>query len=107
MNNLINSEYRGRILTQLEIRDLSILHIAIAMLGTIQIYKGGDLRISWNGVPHLVYPNNIKPQYSIAYFKREKLYKVFYPYPSNRGEQKRLNFSTKEEVINYLNQNEK
>lgn len=102
---LIHSDLCGKILNQTQIIELSEKKVAISSLTQIQKIVGGDLRISNQGVPHLLYPNNIKPLYSICYFKKSKLYKVFYPYPSIFGKQNRINFLHYTQVINYLTKN--
>ncbi len=99
---LINTNLCGKILNQEQVANLGQKKLAIRMLALIQIYIGGDLRISWQGVPHLLYPNKNKPEYSIAYFRTAKIYKVFYPYPSKFGKQNRINFLHYTQVINYL-----
>jgi hypothetical protein len=100
-------KYRGKILANTEIDKLAETELAIAKLAFVQIYIGGDLRISFNGVPHLLYPNKASPQFSVAYFKSKKFYRIFYPYPSFLGIQKRINKETPQEVIRYLEDNVK
>lgn len=95
----------GKILNQLEVAHFSTKHIAISMLAQIQIYIGGDLRISWQRVPHLLFPDKDKPQYSIAYFKKSKMFRVFYPYPSGNIKQNKKDFTHYIQVINYLTDN--
>ncbi len=40
------------------------------------------LRISNNGVPHLVFFAPDEITYSICYFAKKRRFKIFYPYPS-------------------------
>ena len=102
MNKLIYTNLCGKILNQKQIATLGRAILAIRMLAQIKIYIGGDLRISFQGVPHLLYPNKNNPNYSIAYFRIDKLYRVFYPYPSRLGKQAKIDFKTNLQVIDYL-----
>jgi len=42
---------------------------------------GGNFRISKRGVPHIVLKTN-KQTYSICWFKRSRIYRLFYLYPT-------------------------
>ena len=56
-------------------------------------------RVSYHGVPHLVIDN----RYSVCYFSGSKMWRIFYPYPSNGQIQRRVDLFAEEDVINYFN----
>lgn len=60
-----------------------------------------NFRWSYNGVPHIVLKLKSKT-YSVCYFGREKIYRVFHPYPSGGDAVTRHNCKCPEEVISYL-----
>jgi len=70
---------------------------AETVLKKIQNYIGGELRISQNGVPHLVLDNN----FSICYFVKSKSLRTFIAYmrPENR---KYMDFKEHTELVRYF-----
>lgn len=100
---LIHKKCYGKILEDMQITILAKALIAIKILkDEIKDFIGGDIRISWQGVPHLLYPNAKKPKYSICYFKKSNKFRLFYPYPSKFGFQHKETFDTAKEIINRL-----
>lgn len=66
---------------------------------------GVTSRWSKRGVPHLVVTNIINPvngTYSIAYFGKTKIYRIFSPYPSYGQPQTKQDFLSIEEVIKFF-----
>ena len=58
-------------------------------------------RESYKGVPHLVI--NTEPfTMSICWFAHRRLWKVFWPYPSNYQKQRYEKFTTEQQVIDYI-----
>ena len=43
-----------------------------------------ELRFSIKGVPHLLLNGGDNIIYSICYFKKSRLFKIFYPYPAKK-----------------------
>jgi hypothetical protein len=62
----------------------------------VEKLPGSILRESMRGVPHIVYG-----EYSIAFFGKANSYRIFYPWPSFRGQQK-WDFKSHGEVVNFL-----
>ena len=62
---------------------------------------GGRLRISSNGVPHIIRTIG-GITYSYCYFKKTKLWKLFWPWPSFDGQQKRV-FKELTPLVKYMN----
>ena len=58
-------------------------------------------RWSRNRVPHFVVESNGRG-FSVCWFKRPKVYRVFYPYPGEN--QTRRDYRTPEEVVKYIDQ---
>ncbi len=69
------------------------------LLKLLPYIKNARLRISLNKVPHLV----VAEKYSIAWMKRKKIFRVFYPYPSHGKEQTRIDFTSESLLISYFN----
>lgn len=60
---------------------------------------GAYLRLSLRNVPHLIVSVN-GTSYSIAYFRSNGVYRIFYPYPCEA--QTRVDKKTPEEVLKYF-----
>jgi len=72
-------------------------------LKAVQDIVGGEIRVSAQNVPHLVFPLGDK-EASVAYFARRDSYRLFYPYPSRGGHQERFNFDFPQGVTEFVNQ---
>jgi hypothetical protein len=62
--------------------------------------KGSKIRVSSNGVPHLLFTAK-SITYSVAYFGKSDTYRLFYPYPANI--QTRLDFRFRTEIVSFFN----
>lgn len=74
------------------------------VLDNILAKVGGFKRVSLAGVSHLVTPINPKgsiPNASICYFRKKKIWRVFYPY-TNSGQQMKKTLYTPEQVEKFI-----
>ena len=77
--------------------------VAIALQST---YPSAYFRTSRKGVPHVVVDTEYQT-FSVCWFGKSQIYKVFYPYPSWGQEMTRADFETLEDVKRYLVQQTK
>lgn len=56
-------------------------------------------RRSWRGVPHVVVTTGVST-FSVCYFRKARVYRVFSPYPS--AAQVKVNLSDARDVVSYI-----
>lgn len=68
-------------------------------LKVIAAQLNGYVRTSARGVPHVVVSHKNKG-YSICYFKKSDIFRVFFPYPNEI--QTKTDFKTSSEVVEFI-----
>lgn len=63
---------------------------------------GGQAVMTLRGVPRVIFNNVTFGGTSVVWFNRTRLWRVFEPDPSGHDGQRRTNFKTLDEVVDYL-----
>lgn len=76
-------------------------HLRNVYLELVKEFDSVIFRWSKYGVPHLVITTKVST-FSVCYFRRSKIFKIFSPYPSGGLDQDKDNRFTVQEVVEYI-----